>query len=68
MPKIEITISEDLKLLIEELAKETGQSMSSMAADCLKAGAYEEVESRNKVEVFRKLRHQRQQRETNDKE
>ncbi|MBN3875180.1 hypothetical protein [Nostoc sp. JL23] len=59
MPKIEITISEDLKLLIEELAKETDQSMSSMAADCLKTGAYAEVESRNKVEIFRKLRRQR---------
>ncbi len=56
MAKIDITISDDLKQLLEELAFDSGQSLSSLAADCLKRGAYYEAESRNKIEIFRKTR------------
>nr|MDZ8061276.1 hypothetical protein [Nostoc sp. EkiNYC01] len=67
MPKIDITISEDLKQLLEELAVDSGQTLSSLAADCLKTGAYSEVESRNKVEIYRKTRKQRIEREAQEK-
>lgn len=59
MARLEVTISEDLKILLEELAAENSQTLSSLAADCLRSGAYLEVEHRNKVEVFRKLVKQR---------
>ncbi|MCC5609723.1 hypothetical protein LC612_23840 [Nostoc sp. CHAB 5834] len=68
MAKIDVTISDDLKKLLEELASDSGQSLSSMAADCLKTGAYAEAERRNKVEVFRKTRKQRIENESKDKE
>ncbi|MDZ8259871.1 hypothetical protein [Nostoc sp. ChiQUE01b] len=67
MPKIDITVSEDLKQLLEELSLDSGQTLSSLAADCLKVGAYAEVESRNKVEVYRKTRKQRMERELQEK-
>jgi predicted transcriptional regulator len=63
MPKIDATISEDLKKLLEELAEETGQSLSGIAADCLKTGAYAEVESRNKIAIFRKMRREKKKLE-----
>lgn len=59
MARIEVTIPDDLKNLLEELAAENSQTLSSLAADCLRSGAYLEVEHRNKVEVFRKLVKQR---------
>lgn len=68
MAKIDITISDDLKKLLEELAADNGQSLSSMAADCLRIGAYAEAEHRNKVEVFRKTRKQRMEREAKENE
>lgn len=68
MAKIDITISDDLKKLLEELATDSGQSLSSMAADLLKAGAYAEAESRNKVEIYRRTRKQRIENELKNKE
>lgn len=62
MAKIDVTIPDDLKEMLQELADDTRQSLSSVAADCIKLGILDFIESRNKMEVYRKLRDQRQQR------
>ena len=62
MAKIDVTIPDDLKEILQELADDTGQSLSSVAADCIKLGILDFIESRTKMEVYRKLRHQNQQR------
>lgn len=56
MPQVEVTISEELNQLIQDLAEETGQSGSSLMADFLKQGACSEAEGLNKMQVFRKLK------------
>jgi len=63
MAKIDVTIPDDLKEILQELADDAGQSLSSIAGDCIKLGILDLIESRNKMEVYRKLRNQRQQRD-----
>jgi predicted transcriptional regulator len=63
MAKIDVTIPDDLKEILQELADDGGQSLSSVTADCIKLGILDFIESRNKMEVYRKLRDQRRQRD-----
>ena len=56
MPEISITVSEYTNEVLEELAKDAGQSKSSLAAKCIELGLIQEVEGRNKVGVYRKLK------------
>ncbi|AVH74442.1 MAG: ribbon-helix-helix protein, CopG family [Nostoc sp.] len=62
MAKIDVTIPDDLKEMLQELADDTGQSLSAVAADCIKLGILDFIESRTKMEVYRKLRRQNQQK------
>lgn len=62
MAKIDITVPDELKEILQELADDTGQSLSSVAADCIKLGILDFIESRTKMEVYRKLRRQNQQK------
>lgn len=64
MPEISITVSEYTNNLLEELAKDAGQSKSSLASKCIELGLVEEIEGRNKVGVYRKLK--RNQGNAND--
>lgn len=59
MPQISATISESLMQLVEELAADTGQSVSALIADFIKQGAYNETKMRIKVEDYRSKRQQR---------
>ena len=56
MPEISITVSQYTVDLLSELSEESCQSKSSLAAECLKQGLISEVEQRNKVGVYRKLK------------
>lgn len=56
MPEISVTVSEYTNQLLEELARDGGQSKSSLAAKCIELGLIQEVEGRNKVGVYRKLK------------
>jgi predicted transcriptional regulator len=58
MAKIDVTIPDDLKEILQELADSTGQSLSGVASDCIKLGVLDFIEARNKMEVYRKLRRQ----------
>ncbi|MFN6565218.1 MAG: hypothetical protein RMY28_036200 [Nostoc sp. ChiSLP01] len=62
MAKIDVTIPDDLKKILQELADDTGESLSGVAADCIKLGILDFIESRTKMEVYRKLRRQNQQK------
>ncbi|MBU7581452.1 MAG: ribbon-helix-helix protein, CopG family [Nostoc sp. TH1S01] len=62
MAKIDVTIPDDLKEILQELANDTGQSLSAVAADCIKLGVLDFIETRTKMEVYRKLRRQNQQK------
>lgn len=66
MGKIDVTIPDDIKEILRELAQDSGQSLSEVAADCIKLGLVDFLEVRNKMEVYRKMRHQRGQREKAD--
>lgn len=66
MAKIDVTIPDELKEILRELAADSGQSLSEVAADCIKLGLVDFLEVRNKMEVYRKMRHQRLQREKAD--
>ena len=56
MPEISITVSQYTVDLLEELSEESGQSKSSLAAECLKQGLISEVEQRKTVVIYRKLK------------
>lgn len=66
MAKIDVTIPDELKEILRELAKDSGQSLSEIAADCIKLGLVNFLEVRNKMEVYRKMRYQRLEREKLD--
>ena len=59
MPQINVTISDDLHRLLQELAEETGQSVSGLVAD-IKQGAYTEAQLRCKIAEFRNMRSSKQ--------
>lgn len=56
MPEISITVSQYTVDLLDELSEESGQSKSSLAAECLKQGLISEVEQRKTVVAYRKLK------------
>ena len=56
MPEISITVSQYTVDLLDELSAESGQSKSSLAAECLKQGLISEVEQRKTVVAYRKLK------------
>lgn len=60
MPQISVTISDDLHRLLQELAEETGQSVSGLVADFIKQGAYTEAQLRCKIAEFRNMRGSKQ--------
>ena len=66
MPEISITVSQYTVDLLSELAEESGQSRSSLAAECLKQGLISEVEQRNKVGVYRKLKRLAKENQENE--
>lgn len=59
MAKVQVTVPDDLHQLLQELSHDTGQSVSALAADFIKQGAYNETEMRNKVEIYRDKRSKR---------
>ncbi len=67
MAKVQATVSDDLLQLLQELAQDTGQSVSALAADFIKQGAYTETEMRNKVEIYRDKRSKRLAKGQNEK-
>ncbi|MFM6051819.1 MAG: hypothetical protein ACKPA7_09300 [Sphaerospermopsis kisseleviana] len=56
MPEISITVTEYTNSVLQELADDAGQSKSSLAAKCIELGLIQEIEGRNKVSVYRKLK------------
>lgn len=66
MPKIDVTVPDDLKAILQELADDTGQSLSSVASDCIKLGILDFIETRTKMEVYRKLRDARREQENKE--
>ncbi|MHC5755835.1 MAG: hypothetical protein ACYTXF_35400 [Nostoc sp.] len=63
MAKINVTIPDDIRDILQELAKHGGQSLSEVAADCIKLGLVDFLEVRNKMEVYRSMLHKRLERE-----
>ena len=56
MAKVEATVPDPLRQLLEELAADTGQTLSALIADCLEIGANKKVEDRNNVYAWRKAK------------
>lgn len=53
MAQFSVIVPDDLGELINEIAKKTGRSISSLCADYLQEGVYRHVEQLNKVEAWR---------------
>lgn len=53
MREISITVTDYTHEILQELADDAGQSKSSLAAKCIELGLAQEVEARNKVNVYR---------------
>jgi predicted DNA-binding protein len=56
MAQISVVISDETEKLLEDLAKATGLTKSSLAAEILRKGLYEEASNQTKVAIFRKQR------------
>lgn len=56
MAQISVTISDETEKLLEDLAKATGLTKSSLAAEILRRGLYDEASNQTKVAIFRKQR------------
>jgi predicted DNA-binding protein len=54
MAQISVTISDETEKLLEDLAKATGLTKSSLAAEILRRGLYEEASNQTKVSIFRR--------------
>jgi predicted transcriptional regulator len=63
MAQISVVISDEEFKILSELAKETGRSNSSLAAEWIRRGIYEEISNQNKVEVWRSMVDKRRTRE-----
>ncbi len=63
MAQVSVILPDDVYGLLAEVAKETGRSTSSLCSDFIKDGVYREIESLNKVEVWRSMIAKRKQRE-----
>ena len=63
MAQFSVVISDEEFKLLTELAQQTGRSNSSLAAEWIRRGLYEEIENQNKAEVWRSLREKRRIRE-----
>lgn len=61
MPEISVTISEYTNKALEELAEDAGQgqSKSSLAAKCIEMGLSQELEGRNRLAVYRKIKNKK---------
>ncbi|HAX78583.1 MAG TPA: hypothetical protein DCY88_22810 [Cyanobacteria bacterium UBA11372] len=68
MAKIEATVPERLRGLLEELAADTGQTLSALIADCLEIGANKKVEARNNVYTWRKAKAEWDERQESNQE
>jgi len=64
--QIHINISDELEKLLEELASDSGQSLSDVAADCIKLGILDFIEIRYSMEVYREMRNERHQQKSDD--
>lgn len=53
MAQISVTISDETDKLLTEIAQATGLTKSSLAAEILRRGLYEEAEKQAKVANFR---------------
>ena len=53
MAQISVTISDETDKLLSEIAQATGLTKSSLAAEVLRRGLYEEAEKQSKVANFR---------------
>ncbi len=56
MPEISVTVTEYTNQVLQELSDDSEQSKSSLAAKCIELGLVQEIEGRNKVGVYRKLK------------
>ena len=54
MAQISVTISDETEKLLEDLAKATGLTKSSLAAEILRRGLYDEASNQTKVSIFRR--------------
>ena len=64
MAQFSIIVSDDIGKLINEVADQTGRSISSLCADYLEEGVYRHIEQLNKVEVWRGQIDKRKRRES----
>ncbi len=55
MAQISVTISDETDKLLSEIAQATGLTKSSLAAEILRRGLYEEAEKQAKVANFRQV-------------
>ncbi|MFM6344560.1 MAG: hypothetical protein ACKPFK_05350, partial [Dolichospermum sp.] len=56
MPEISVTVTEYTNKVLQMLADDSGQSKSSLTAKCIELGLIQEIEGRNKIGVYKKLR------------
>jgi predicted transcriptional regulator len=68
MAQFSIIVSDDIGKLINEVADQTGRSISSLCADYLEEGVYRHIEQLNKVEVWRGQIDKRKRRESESAE
>lgn len=54
MAQISVTISDETERLLEEVAEATGLSKSSLAAEIIRDGLYQEASNLTKVAIFRR--------------
>ncbi|NET09103.1 MAG: ribbon-helix-helix domain-containing protein [Symploca sp. SIO2B6] len=54
MPQVTSSISEELNQLLNELAEETGIPKSSLIAEYIRRGVYQDVHSQAQVRQFQK--------------
>jgi predicted transcriptional regulator len=54
MAQTSVIIPDDIYALLQQIAGETGRSISSLCSDFIKDGVYQEIENLNKVETWKK--------------
>ena len=55
MAQTSVVIPDDLYDLLQQMAKVTGRSISSLCSDFIKDGIYKEIESLKKVEEWKQM-------------
>lgn len=66
MAKIESTIPDPLKNLVEEYAAVTGQTVSAVVADCIEIGMTSKIEAQNKIYEWRKAKAEWEERQASE--